>query len=634
MTTKGSKKNQSGSFLVVAAIAWAVCQSVYQCGAELRGIWVDAYGPGLFNAEQVKKLVEDCRKYNFNAVFVQVRQRGDALYLPQGTNQEPRNILVAPEFDALAEVIKECRSGKQRIEVHCWIVSHLIWSQDTPPTQPDHVYNRHRDWLTRDSAGKTKVGEGYYLDPGHPQANAWIRNIAKDLVRRYDIDGLHWDYCRYPGRDSGYNRTAIKRFNEETDSMGTPAPDNSKFGEWRRRQLTDFMRISTAELLQIKPQLVISAAVFASASDSYHHRFADWVSWCKEGIIDVAVPMNFSADTYGVFAPRAEHALANQGKRRIFMGQGAYMNSADNTFKQMNLVRKMGFAGTVLYSYRQLLMPKRAEAKADANVEQMIIVDDAAAVRAGDWQQGQYGKYQGNGYAFSRSGNGSNSLTFRLNPADAGYYDVYEWHVAGENRASDTPFIISHRAGTNIVRVNQKLDGTKWNYLGRFELTSNEAHGVTISDATSNAEEVVIADAIGFVPAPDNASPGGDQKAIDRIQSLDTAPDVFLAAFKKEFQPRWKKAPALPWKANPKRGIVMGKVLYSDTGKPADNALVTLNGATVQSQNSEPLGGYAFFEVPKGKYTITATAKDFGVVTNKVEVKAGAVIEVSLSLQR
>ena len=183
--------------------------------AELRGIWVDAFGPGFLNSKQVKQLVSDCRQYNFNAVFVQMRKRGDAFYFPKPPNADPRNHNLAPEFDALAEIIHECHDQAQPIQVHCWLTAYLVWTWHNPPDEAEHVFNRHPEYLMKDSIGQTMVGEGYYLDPGNPDANTGLLNTAKDIVSRYDIDGLHWDYLRYPTQDSGYSPTALKRYQEE-----------------------------------------------------------------------------------------------------------------------------------------------------------------------------------------------------------------------------------------------------------------------------------------------------------------------------------------------------------------------------------------------------------------------------------
>lgn len=336
-------------FLSLLAPLLATTLTAFASSPEFRGLWVDAYGPGFFNAAQVRKLVADCRKYNFNAVVVEMRRRGDAFY---NSKYDPRTTIITTNFDALAEIIKQCHTGTPRIEVHCWVVSHFIWSWDKPPRQPNHIFNQHPEYLTKDYIGQKYLGKGYYLDPGNPQANLTIYNMARDIVSRYDIDGFHWDYCRYPTQDSGYNDTAIQRFNAEFGLTGLPRWDDPRFSDWRRRQVTDFLRWVNADLLEIKPGLVISVAVFANTRDSYGYRFADWPAWNREGILDVCVPMDFSSNNQGVFNPRVDEALINRGIRQVYIGQAAYMNTPENTLAQLNYIRDKGFTGTLLYSYR------------------------------------------------------------------------------------------------------------------------------------------------------------------------------------------------------------------------------------------------------------------------------------------
>src|ERR1051325_5243056 len=86
---------------------------------EFRGLWVDAFGPGFYTTSEIKKLAADCRKYNFNAVLVEMRRRGDAFYFPGSSNPDPRTTALTNNLDCLAEIIKECHTGTPRIEVHC-----------------------------------------------------------------------------------------------------------------------------------------------------------------------------------------------------------------------------------------------------------------------------------------------------------------------------------------------------------------------------------------------------------------------------------------------------------------------------------------------------------------------------------
>ena len=319
---------------------------------EFRALWVDAFGDGFLNASQVTKLVNDCRTYNYNAVIVQMRRRGDAFYMPQAPNGDPRTTAIAANCDALQEIINQCHGGEPRIEVHCWAPANLIWGDPTkPPTQSGHVYNLHPGYLTRTSAGATQFAEGFFLDPGHPDAMQWNYNMAMDIVSRYDVDGFHWDYIRYPQQDAGYNPTALARYNAEFGLTGQPAPSSSQFSSWRRRQVTEFLRWVTAALLQVKPSLVISASVFADRNDATNFRFQDWATWNNEGIIDLCLPMNYTTSST-TFTTRLNDAFNNQGVRRVYMGLGAYLNTKENTLSQLSQVRAKPLLGSSLFSYR------------------------------------------------------------------------------------------------------------------------------------------------------------------------------------------------------------------------------------------------------------------------------------------
>lgn len=319
---------------------------------ELRAVWVDAWGAGFLTSADVTKLVSDCQTYNFNAVFVQMRRRGDAFYMPQAPNGDPRTTALASGYDALQEVINQCHSANPRIEVHCWVVTHLIWSSTSAPSQAGHVYNLHPEYLMKNFAGETYMAEGYYLDPGNPGAALWNYRMAMDIVTRYDIDGFHWDYIRYPQQDSGYNDTALARYNAEFGLTGRPSASDAQFSTWRRRQVTDFLRWTSADLLAAKPNLQISCAVFSSRSDAYTARFQDWAAWNNEGILDLCIPMTYSADNSGVYNPRVDDAFNNQGVRRVYIGPGAYLNTKENTVTQLLYARNKPLLGTVLYSYR------------------------------------------------------------------------------------------------------------------------------------------------------------------------------------------------------------------------------------------------------------------------------------------
>ena len=264
----------------------------------------------------------------------------------------PATVVAASGFDALQDILNKAHSGSPRIEVHCWVTTHVIWSSITPPAQAGHVVNLHPEYLMKNSAGTNWISEGYYLDPGHPDATLWNYVMATNIVRRYDVDGFHWDYIRYPTTDSGYNPTAIARYNAEFGLTGQPSPSSAQFSGWRRRQVTDFLRWVNADLLAIRSNLVVSCAVFGSRSDAYNARYQDWAGWNSEGIIDICMPMGYTSDNSGVFSPRVDDAYSHQGVRRVYNGQGAHLNTPANTVWQLDYIRNKPLLGSMLYSYR------------------------------------------------------------------------------------------------------------------------------------------------------------------------------------------------------------------------------------------------------------------------------------------
>src|SRR5690625_1941441 len=105
-------------FLIVPAFSVSAQQE------ELRGIWVDTWGAGFKTAAQIDQLIADAQAANFNAIFPQVRKRGDAYY---NSLIEPKATDVSSNFDPLAYLIQKAHAANPPIEVHAWMVAYPIW---------------------------------------------------------------------------------------------------------------------------------------------------------------------------------------------------------------------------------------------------------------------------------------------------------------------------------------------------------------------------------------------------------------------------------------------------------------------------------------------------------------------------
>jgi uncharacterized lipoprotein YddW (UPF0748 family) len=348
---------------------------------ELRAVWVDAFHDGFKTAQQVDDLVAWARRANLNALFVEVRRRGDAYYLK---SFEPRteDPDLAPDFDALQYLIEKAHQGPQRLQVHAWLATLPIWWQrDTPPSAPNHAFNLHgldadadRTWLMYRDDGQAWAGNDsggtYYLDPGNPDVQDYTTRVYLNVLRNYDVDGLHLDQIRYYEGDAlrwGYNPTSVARFNTEfdRDPSSQPAPADPDWIAWRREQVTALVRRIYTQAKAIKPNVAVTAAVVTwgrgplTAGDwqkqaPYAAVLQDWRTWLQDGIVDYLLPMNYyreNGEQSTWFDNWTQWQVTYGGRKNVVLGLGSYLNSQDGAMAQLARARALGPLGIALYSY-------------------------------------------------------------------------------------------------------------------------------------------------------------------------------------------------------------------------------------------------------------------------------------------
>ena len=347
--------------LCLAALCLALCFTTFtyaQPRSEYRGFWVDTFNTALNNHVDVVATVNNAKATNANVIFAQVRRRGDSWYL-NSLEPAPDFVAIAPGFDALADLITTAHA--EGIEVHAFVIMSSVWTKNPtfapsptlgPPISDEHVFNKHGwnkatgamrtgsdNWLTKSiapfPAGVTfdgqRYGTDFWLDFGHPDAEAYTVDVLMHLVNHYDIDGLHFDRIRYPefsvaagqpaltpanGANVGYNETSVMRFNTRHGRTGNPAQSDNLWKQWRRDQVSNVVRRVYLNAIAAKPQLKISAALIATGNgpicaagancktiwettirpEAYWRMYQDWRSWTEEGILDIAIPMNYKRE--------------------------------------------------------------------------------------------------------------------------------------------------------------------------------------------------------------------------------------------------------------------------------------------------------------------------------------------------
>lgn len=287
---------------VLALLALAGGRECFAYGntePEFRALWVDAWHAGFKSTYEVDQLVAAARANHCNALFVQMRRRGD-VYFP--SSYEPFAPDANQSFDALAYVIQKAHSGSPRLEVHCAFATLAVATSD--PSDDNHVCNKYPEYLTKDQNGSTWTGTDYWVDPGHPEALQYTYNVIMDVVNRYNVDGIHLDLIRYASNNYGYNDVSVARFNAINNRSGLPSTTDSAWSQWRRDQVTALVRKVYANSIAVKPAIKVSAATFTgdpaiattdgwTNSQAYKTRLQDWRAWMEEGILDLNTPMDY-----------------------------------------------------------------------------------------------------------------------------------------------------------------------------------------------------------------------------------------------------------------------------------------------------------------------------------------------------
>ena len=276
---------------------------------EWRAAWVASVAhidwpkqAGLSAAElrgQILQIVQRTQAIGLNALILQVRPAADALY--RSELEPPSEYLSVggqPElgFDALQEWITV--SHAHGLELHAWFNPYRARHPSArQPIHENHVARRRPEWVHR-------YGDFLWLDPGHPEAQAHSLNVISDVVRRYDLDGVHVDDYFYPYPIKG------------SDGRDIPFPDQESFkrhrragltdndadrAKWRRENVDRFVEQMYKRTHALKPWVQVTISPFGigrpdrrpsgiAGFSQYDHLHADVEHWCEQGWLDALVP--------------------------------------------------------------------------------------------------------------------------------------------------------------------------------------------------------------------------------------------------------------------------------------------------------------------------------------------------------
>lgn len=300
-------------------------------------------------------MLDSLKALNVNTVLLQTRVRGDVIY---PSDIEPFSYLFtgtvgrSPGYDPLAFAIEECH--KRGMQLHAWVVT-------LPLGKDNHVARQGKRSLVRRRRDLCTYYKGqWYMEPGNPAVKDYIVALVKEVVSKYNVDGLHLDYVRYPDRTAGYPDAALYR----RYGRGMTLAD------WRRENITSIARAVYECVKEIKPWVRVSCAPLGKFGDltrysslgwnAYDAVYQDAQGWVRDGIMDILFPMLYFNGNN--FYPFVRDWQENSNGRHIVPGIGAYRLLSEyggwpqlEIERQISTSRSAGTAGTAMFRAEHLL---------------------------------------------------------------------------------------------------------------------------------------------------------------------------------------------------------------------------------------------------------------------------------------
>jgi len=327
------------------AEAWCLAQRAEP--GEHRAFWChSAFGPAGMEWDEAIKLLAD---NGFTAILPNMLWAGTAFY-------ESKVLPVAPEVRQRGDQIAKCLAAckKYGVQCHVWKVN---WN--TAGRAPKEFMERLKQEGRLQVRFSGQAGP-HWLCPSHPDNQKLELDSMVEVATAYDVDGIHFDYIRYPDRDGCFCPGCRERFEKATGVKvaGWPADVRkdptlaAKWLDWRRENITRLVAAMSEAVRKARPKCRISAAVFSNWPVDRDNVGQDWKLWCERGYLDFVCPMDYTPYD-GQFDDAVARQVAWAGKVPCYPGIGlsTWPSQTDisELIEQISIARRRGTHGFTIF---------------------------------------------------------------------------------------------------------------------------------------------------------------------------------------------------------------------------------------------------------------------------------------------
>jgi uncharacterized lipoprotein YddW (UPF0748 family) len=348
---------------------------------EFRGVWVATVAnidwpskPGLPTEKQQEELIailDKAVELRLNAVIFQVRPMADALY---ESKLEPWSEFLtgtmgkSPGYDPLALAVKEAH--KRGLELHAWFNPYRARTPAAKSEAPDEHITKKRPDLAK------PYGTHYWMNPTHPDVQDRSLAVILDVVKRYDVDGIHIDDYFYPYKEKDAEGRLIPFPDDDTWEKYQKDGGKLSRDDWRRDAVNTFVKRMYSETKKAKPWVKVGISPFGiwrpghpegiAGLDQFAELYADAKLWFNEGWVDYFTPQLYwpIAQEKQSF-PKLLNWWVGENTKKRHLWPGLYTGrvtglekgwKAKEVVDQIEITRKQpGTDGVIHFSMKSLL---------------------------------------------------------------------------------------------------------------------------------------------------------------------------------------------------------------------------------------------------------------------------------------
>ena len=333
---------------------------------QIHGVWFDRGSMvSLGNAESLKIRLSQLARAGMTDIFVETINAGFPVY-PNSIMQPVQNPLIK-DWDPLATAVQEGHALGLR--VHAWVWCFAVgntrhnrimgWSSEEKGPVLSLARLKTQELLMNDGSSVPKGQHEYWLDPASYDAQQFLVDWYTEIVDRYAVDGLQLDYIRYPFQSTtqraGYNPLSLYNFYQATGLR--PTPENQDlFDKWKIENVSRFVAKVNKTLKSKKPDLILSAAVFALPTQERLKAIQqDWETWSKRGWIDWLIPMAYTENTVA-FNQQITRMKQSLKPTRILLVSGVGLNKLEGAqrIERSEQLHKNGLSGWTWFANAHL----------------------------------------------------------------------------------------------------------------------------------------------------------------------------------------------------------------------------------------------------------------------------------------